>query len=605
MDKPRRGPLARRACDACRRRKIRCDVESPQCSNCRSLQLRCEYSTRRKRGPKPRLSSAALSPQSPGACSSTSRSSSQRLTQSAVQSAAQLVTQSVAQVAEHEQELQYAERNHHYVPGDRDVGESGDTPRPLQVHRALNAAMHELGLSLEQTANDCIDRFVQWSFPIVPYIHPATLKQHVQLLLPSAEHLFHTTTTEPPRAEMRAFTLVTGACAFECRRMGHGSSSHRVDALCIPFLAASRDMLSCFEDWDISHADSSSLAIRMAQSGAFHNLGQTGKSWHILGEALRLAMDMRLFDQASYANLDPLEAKLRRNLFACIYMADKSASILNSRPTGFHEICLDDVTVDLVQLEDDFPLLDTEDERFAPPFEQRLHQGIIYHTLRLWTVATDLHLYMKIFTRLRTSRLLGVDSGSTEGCVVSDTQIMHLYVTFSSILDTLPPWLRDPSSYDDSTATIPTSTTSPPPNPPPTTTATTTARTSPPPHHLPFWTQHANLTLTFHTLRLLLLRRARKMHCTPLLGLTDSPEILMLREVEIANDLTAALARIPDEALQANGEPLVEKLRCVGAALLEVTQRSCCPVIVARARGLLGVVLDVVARLHSRVSDEV
>jgi hypothetical protein len=102
-----------------------------------------------------------------------------------------------------------------------------------------------MGLSLEETANDCIDRFVQWSFSLVPYIHPATLKQHVQLLLPSSEHLFTTSaaTAEPLRAEMRAFALVTGACAFECRRMGHG-----VDALYIPFLTASRDILSCFED---------------------------------------------------------------------------------------------------------------------------------------------------------------------------------------------------------------------------------------------------------------------------------------------------------------------------------------------------------------------
>jgi hypothetical protein len=251
----------------------------------------------------------------------------------------------------------------------------------------------------------------------------------------------------------------------------------------------------------------------MAQSGAFHNLGQTRKSWHILGEALRLAMDMRLFDEASYLNLDPLETKLRRNLFACIYMADKSASILNSRPMGFHEICLDDATIDLLKLENDFPLLDPEDERFTPPFEQQLHEGIIYHTLRLWTVATDLHLYMKIFTRLRTSRLAGPGAGAADGCVVSDTQIMHLYVTFSSILDTLPPWLRDPSTYNDTTTTTTSTTSTPPTNP-----TTTPALPALSFRHLLFWTQHANLFVTFHSLRLILLRRAASMGCTTLLG---------------------------------------------------------------------------------------
>jgi hypothetical protein len=78
--------------------------------------------------------------------------------------------------------------------------------------------------------------------------------------------------------------------------------------------------------------------------------------------------------------------------------------------------------------------------------------------------------------------------------------------------------------------------------------------------------------------------------------------MLMLREVEIANELTSALDRIPDEALQAGGEPLVEKLRRVGATILEITPRM--PNETLTGGGLLVTILDVVARLHSRVSDE-
>ncbi|KAI9226056.1 MAG: nuclear protein, partial [Piptocephalis tieghemiana] len=41
-----------RACDTCRRRKVRCDGESPVCSNCKSVQASCTYNdTARKRGP--------------------------------------------------------------------------------------------------------------------------------------------------------------------------------------------------------------------------------------------------------------------------------------------------------------------------------------------------------------------------------------------------------------------------------------------------------------------------------------------------------------------------------------------------------------------------
>ncbi|KAG2226650.1 hypothetical protein INT45_000997 [Circinella minor] len=41
-----------KACDQCRRKKVKCDGDTPQCSNCRSVGLECKYNeTNKKRGP--------------------------------------------------------------------------------------------------------------------------------------------------------------------------------------------------------------------------------------------------------------------------------------------------------------------------------------------------------------------------------------------------------------------------------------------------------------------------------------------------------------------------------------------------------------------------
>ncbi|KAI9595250.1 hypothetical protein BDF19DRAFT_342182, partial [Syncephalis fuscata] len=41
-----------RACDACRRRKVRCDGAIPHCSNCRTANVSCTFlDAAKKRGP--------------------------------------------------------------------------------------------------------------------------------------------------------------------------------------------------------------------------------------------------------------------------------------------------------------------------------------------------------------------------------------------------------------------------------------------------------------------------------------------------------------------------------------------------------------------------
>ncbi|KAH8735247.1 hypothetical protein BGZ61DRAFT_473857 [Ilyonectria robusta] len=585
-----RARLTTQACEACRRRKVKCDAVPPQCSNCRALGLDCEYSTRRKkRGPKPRTRSGL----GPGDVSS-----SEAITSPVPRSPG--ITSEVVRADLLDRDLAFSPSSHRSQDF-RNTPQSsiGFSPltdqesicspralepdhRPIQIHQALCAAFEAMCLPLEKTVYESLDNFMLSHFPSLPMIHPYALKKNVRLLLPSSRHLFEHTATntesvaETARrgADMRAFALLTAVCAIASCRSRRISTDLPMDATLAPFLSASRHMLACFEDWDIAHADSSSLFIRSCHSGALHHLGQTRQSWYILGDALRLAIDMRLYDESSYHNLSPLETKLRKNIFISLSMSAKSASVLNNRPTIFHEICLNESVTTPTLLEDEFSLLDPGDSRYDQPYEKQLHVGF-YLSYRLWTMATDILLDMKTLSRLY----------KRSGCDVPPQDpvqmgIMHSYMDFCGILDTLPPWLRGPDCHAAGNEA-----------------ATDYQRRT-------FWHQRANIVITFHCLRLILLRRAMEKGFCMLLGLTSNPDMLALRKIEIASDLAAAAASTPFEALHANGEPLVEKLRQVGVSLLEIVHQNVNDAVSSRAQSLLSTLIDIIARLDSRVSDE-
>ncbi|KAJ4146258.1 hypothetical protein NW754_001722 [Fusarium falciforme] len=80
--------------------------------------------------------------------------------------------------------------------------------------------------------------------------------------------------------------------------------------------------------------------------------------------------------------------------------------------------------------------------------------------------------------------------------------------------------------------------------------------------------------------------------------------MLALRKIEIASDLVSVVEGIPFDALQVNGEPLVEKLRQIGVSLLEIAHQNENTAISGRAQSLLSPIIDTIARLDSRVSDE-
>ncbi|KAJ0344709.1 hypothetical protein COL154_009131 [Colletotrichum chrysophilum] len=290
-------------------------------------------------------------------------------------------------------------------------------------------------------------------------------------------------------------------------------------------------------------------------------------------------MEMRLYDETSFGGLEWPEAQLRRNAFWHLYIGDKSASILQKVPISLHQMCLDTPITTIFDENMACGLMDSAHDSSNVAFEDQLRVGF-YLCFRLWYTASEMLIDLNLLTRLQ-------NRSSSSATTSPDTttlrsSIMQSYFDLTSILHNCPPWIRDPSSSTDTS----------------TNKATARFRTR------SFATQKANLFVTLHALRLVLLCRFADRGFAEILGLTNDATMLSLRKVEIASNLLEIVTELPFEALQANGEPCVEKLRQVGVALLEIIHSVTNDAISARAKSLFGTLLDVLVRLNSRVSDE-
>ncbi|KAF4782821.1 hypothetical protein HER10_EVM0003273 [Colletotrichum scovillei] len=462
------------------------------------------------------------------------------------------------------------------------------------VHAPFDAAIGDLFstlgkalpyVPLEDVLSSCIDLYMQWEFPTSPIICEPMVRQMMhavvpilrrEVSLPSDPVTNHSNSDIPT---IRAFALLTALCAVVSSTLP-AEIFPGGTALAMPFLKTSREALRLYQDYDIEHPESSSIVIRYFHSNALHALGKTSVSWHAMGEALRLVQEMRLYDEKSFRNLEWPEAQLRRNTFWHLYIGDKSASILNKVPISLHQICLDTPITTIFEETEDYRLIQTGPEPDIADFERCLRLGFNL-CFQLWYTASEMLVDLNFLSRLhgKTGSLRSVTSNDASDLKKST---MQLYFDFTSILRNCPPWVCDPKIAVSGTPSE----------------ATAQFRTR------AISIQKANLFVTFHTLRLVLINRFFERGFIEILGLTDDPVMLAMRKVEIASDLLEAVSDIPFEALQANGEPCVEKLRQVGVALLEIMHNINNEAISTRARSLFGTLLDILARLNSRISDE-
>ncbi|CAJ0546783.1 Ff.00g014100.m01.CDS01 [Fusarium sp. VM40] len=549
-----KGP-ASRACDRCRRRKARCDFadSGERCTSCRESGTQCTFDLPiARRGPKSRTRKPQSQSQSLAEASSTaeltapaSATSSARWDSNAVDLGLSppLMVRSVSGDATVQQRWQHLSRALSFITND-----------------------------LHQFVTRCFDLFFEYLYPLTPLVHEPSLRDSLSCFtqFPISDSFNGAGILELwPET---TFTLITAVCA-EAAFLLPKDLFPEGQSVADIFLNASRACLNQYLEAELENPNANSITIRYFHSNCLHAAGKPKYSWHIFGEATRLAQVMQLNLETSLEGLQPVEAELRRRAFWIVYMGDKSAAILNNRPITIHKFSFESgiTTAYPSGIEDEAPVLS--------PGNLVTNSEVVRITciegfnanLRLWQNASDLLLELRLIQD-RAQQDLGLTSLQPLITANEKDHLDALYVRFITCLDDLPPYLQSytfAALADGSRETT-----------------------------KQFLIQCANLQVSIHCLRMVITQKLENLpYYKSDIGHSD------LRKTEIARDMLRVIQEAPFWSLQVNGEPYVEKIRLTGASLLEIIHRNGSSPIAARARSDFAVLLDLLTRLDSKASD--
>ncbi|KAL5619913.1 hypothetical protein FOBRF1_003159 [Fusarium oxysporum] len=546
------------ACNACKRRKVRCDGVEP-CSNCRISHLDCTY-----RHPTTRRRQCVRSiPIDSGQDDHTLDGTTDYTFQSSV--SPQSLPPPGAESAR------------------RDSSHGLDFyPDPAHVHSTLQATAGAL-LSPEPIADavrKCVDFFVQYQFPNTPVVHEPTLRAAALLITaenvpPFASPISSASDFHQQVSYLRKFTLATALCASVMSVLPDRPPSQRV-LLAASFLSASRAMLRRYEEHDLEHPDSTSLVIRMWHSAAMQNsTGKVGTSYHYHAEAAYLAQRMRLYNEMSVQEHPKLEVPSLRASFWLLYLADKTSAVLQSRPPILNEQFFKGEFTLLENGHDDNFLLDPRRKVNENSLESRLLVGF-HLKRRIWAAAANL---LDDVRSLSSRQLAGLIQPLDVQQEIS--RLSELYLVLTSLADELPAWLRNPdhgSDWDDEQVTSY--------------------------QNKCFWTQRSNIMTVFHCIRLVILQGCIDNDFHALVGLNRQSISCATRKIEIVRDFLHELHIVPFYCFQVQGEPAVERIRRVGTILLHLVDNAENDTIERVARSQFDNLLDLLAQLDSKASDE-
>lgn len=284
-------------------------------------------------------------------------------------------------------------------------------------------------------------------------------------------------------------------------------------------------MLRIFEDHDLEHPTWASIAIRIFHSSTIHHgTGQPNLQFHCMGQARLIVQNMRLHDEVSLGCWGPLDAELLRNNFWLLYVADKSAASLNSRPFMLHEALFDTGLTLKERGSPRIPLLDPSSPRNQSHFEERILEAF-HFTRRLRILAADIIYGLRMHHRQFDSQH------------ARDEQIGRLsrmYLEFTYFLDNMPPWIESPDTAIESQDNM----------------AARYQKDA-------FWLQRTHLVVTFHCMRMVILHQCIEHGLTSVIGLDRNAVALSVREAETGRDFVRTLESFQFQYLQAIGEPCV------------------------------------------------
>ncbi|KAJ4256804.1 hypothetical protein NW762_008900 [Fusarium torreyae] len=438
----------------------------------------------------------------------------------------------------------------------------------------------------------CIDLYFTYVYPTLPVLHRSTINETmVRVDVASA------------RWDARSFALVTAACCYTLALVPDHLTTASW-AVAEAFYKVSKDVLDSYAEQDVESPDHSSIAIRMFHSGWAHAAGKTKASWYILGEAVRLVQSMRLHDEATYERMDPLEAQLCRRVFWTLYTSDKSAAILGGHPQCLaSSIFKEGITVAYA---DDFPDQDVIHISARSNHEQRVSIMTGFNANQdLWRAAEPLLL-------LTADEILAIQRGGSHSVLSESTPMLEKltdqYVHFSTCLDNLPPML----GFHQSLASSPDDFAF----------ADRYARLESP---RALAIQRTNLQASYQCLKMVILRnlstvwahrymdphdyflghflgRTRARQDQHDAQLVDSP-LYILEALRVAGDMLYVAHTSGLDLIRINGESCTEKIRLVGASILELIARNPSSPLMSTAERYSKLYPHVLALLNSKVSE--
>ncbi|EHK23360.1 uncharacterized protein TRIVIDRAFT_190368 [Trichoderma virens Gv29-8] len=604
------------ACDRCRRRKAKCEYLSAvdSCTHCRDAHVQCTFDLPlARRGPKARKKSdqPGQPPPDPSSLSTGARGSGQMppplsFSGPAAGGLQPFNSSSLSPETAWEPVEPLSIENGlprqplGDLPGLSTIQNISTRQRWLHLAHAMTLR----NTTLERVSKRCIDLFFDYLYPLTPLVYEPALREVLAYIfsqpLPGINQpspLSQLTpdptagTTPLSSAESWAgfgqpgsrtvgsrlapwvdstFTLVTAVCA-EAAFMLPKDIFPEGESVSEIFLEASRDCLHQHLEADLENPTANSIAIRYFHSNCLHAAGKPKYSWHIFGEAIRLAQVMHLHEEASLEGLVPIEAEFRRRCFWILYLGDKSAAILNNRPITIHKYCFDTGITTLYPsgIEDEF--LNTASDPPRKSFISGFNANV-----RLWQSAADLLLEIRV---LQDQMMQHFRGSMPPNHVLPSADRQHLdslYVRFITCLDDLPPYLQ---SCTLAMAAM--------------------AEGNGSAESKQYVIQCINLQVTFHCLRMVITQKFEDLsYFAPGVEQAD------LRKSEIVRDMLRVMNEAPFWGLQANGEPNVEKIRLIGASLLAIIHRNQDSPLATRARSDFSVLLDILTRLDSKASDQ-
>lgn len=401
---------------------------------------------------------------------------------------------------------------------------------------------------LERMIDKCFQYFYEYLFPLIPLVHEPSLRDGLSYFVTqstgrplherdnsaTADNIVYRANSlkYPELWPDHTFTLVTAVCA-EAAFLLPKEIFPEGEGVAEIFLQASRSCLASYLDMDLEFPNASSVAIRYLHSNCMHAAGKPRFSWHIFGEATRLAQVMQMHEEKSLQGLSPLEAELRRRAFWIAYIGDKSAAILNSRPITIHKFSFESgiTTAYPKGIEDEgtssSPTSVTDSTSAPKTFLAGFNAN-----LRLWQTASDLLLEMRLLESRKELVLIPRQLPTAE----ERHRLDHLYVLFVTSLDDLPHYLQpDMFAVDENTNRLG--------NP-----------------LKQYIIQAANLFVSLHCLKMVIAQKFEDFNYYP--HTSGHNDLVLLRKTEIARDMLRVIRDAPFWSLQVNGEP------CVGLPLL-------------------------------------